>query len=209
MLNMPTGDWQLSACSMELPRILNLGSGKKYVPGAVNIDITPSTKPDIVHDLNGVPWPLPESHFREVQAFDVLEHLTNLIAVMEEIHRVCEDGALVRITTPHFSCANSYTDLTHRHHFGFFSLDHFTGQSSNDFYTRCRFQMVSRKMRFYPSLANKVVRKLAEWKPQTYERSWAWTFPAWFLYFELAVLKPNLPGVQAKSITSITQPALA
>jgi hypothetical protein len=183
-----------STHSTELPRVLNLGSGKKYVPGAVNVDVTPATNPDIVHDLNRVPWPFPDSHFREIQAFDVLEHLSDLVAVMEEIHRVCEEGALVRITTPHFSCANSYTDLTHRHHFGFFSLDHFTGVSSNDFYTSRRFRMVSRRMVFHPSLINKVVWRLAERNPQAYERSWAWAFPAWFLYFELAVSKPLADG---------------
>jgi len=181
----------------ELPRILNLGCGKKYINGAVNVDVTPATRPDVVHNLNRVPWPFPDSHFRQVQAYDVLEHLTDLLAVMEEIHRVCEDGAIVHITTPHFSSANSYTDLTHRHHFGFFSLDHFTGESHNDFYTPCRFRMVARRMIFHPSLVNKMVWRLAERNPQVYERSWAWAFPAWFLYFELEVSKPNLQGLRS------------
>ena len=96
--------------------ILNLGCGKKYVPGAVNVDVTSVTNPDVVHDLNQFPWPFPDNCFREVQAFDVLEHLTDLLRVMGEIHRVCQNDAVVHITTPHFSCANSYTDLTHRHH---------------------------------------------------------------------------------------------
>lgn len=177
------------AAATEFARVLNLGSGNKYMAGAVNIDITPATNPDLVHNLNCLPWPLPDSHFREVHAFDVLEHLTDLVAVMEEIHRVCEDGALVRITTPHFSSANSYTDLTHRHHFGYFSLDHFTGESHNDFYTDRRFHMVSRNLIFRPSLVNKIVWRMAQRRPEVYERSWAWAFPAWFLYFELAVVK--------------------
>ncbi len=172
-----------------LPRLLNLGSGKKYVQGATNVDITVATNPDVVHDLNCIPWPFPDSHFTEVLAHDVLEHLTDLVAVMEEIHRVCEDGAVVRITTPHFSSSNSYTDLTHRHHFGYFSLDHFTGESCNDFYTDRRFRMNTRKIIFHSSLMNKLVWRLAERRPDAYERSWAWALPAWFLYFELAVVK--------------------
>jgi SAM-dependent methyltransferase len=184
-----TGESQLAASSTDMARVLNLGSGKKYIPGVVNVDVTPATKPDVVHDLNRVPWPFSDSYFREVQALDVLEHLSDLIAVMEEIHRICEDGAIIRVTTPHFSSANSYTDLTHRHHFGFFSLDHFTGASSNDFYTGCRFRMISRKILFHPSLVNKLVWRLASRNPELYERSWAWAFPAWFLYFELAVSK--------------------
>ena len=37
----------------------------------------------------------------------------------------------------------------------------------------------------------KVVRQLARWFPAEYERRWAWIFPAWFLYFELIVIKPE------------------
>ena len=184
----------------EIPHCLNLGCGKKYVPGALNVDVTPATNPDVLHDLNQCPWPFPDSHFREVQAFDVLEHLGDLIAVMEEIHRICENGALVRITTPHFSCANSYTDLTHRHHFGFFSLDHFTGDSSNDFYTSSRFRMRSRKLIFQPSFLNKFVWRLAERNPRKYEQSWTWAFPAWYLSFELSVLKDGAQQTKPSSV---------
>ena len=40
-------------------RVLNLGSGKDLsISGAVTIDKNPCTSPQIVHDLNKVPWPL-------------------------------------------------------------------------------------------------------------------------------------------------------
>src|SRR5689334_4086032 len=87
-------------------KILNLGCGHKRLAEAVNLDLRPSTTADIVHDLNSVPWPLPDSQFEAVIMQDSLEHLTDIVAVMEEIHRVCLNGALVRITTPHFSSSN-------------------------------------------------------------------------------------------------------
>ena len=46
--------------------VLNLGSGKKPRPGAVNVDVTARTQPDLIHDLDETPWPLPDSHFTEV-----------------------------------------------------------------------------------------------------------------------------------------------
>jgi SAM-dependent methyltransferase len=168
---------------------LNLGCGLKRAPGAVNLDITPETNPDITHDLNHLPWPFPDNHFREVLAYDVIEHLDDFIAVMEEIHRVCRDQAVVRLTVPHFSCANAYTDPTHRRAFGYFSMDYVTGEHELQFYTRARFRKLSGRMMFYPSLLNKLVWRLANRYPAAYERRWTWMFPAWYLYFELEVRK--------------------
>lgn len=38
------------------------------------LDIDPSTKPDVVHDLNVLPYPFPDNHFDEIHAYEVLEH---------------------------------------------------------------------------------------------------------------------------------------
>jgi SAM-dependent methyltransferase len=168
---------------------LNLGCGLKHDPEAVNLDVTPATNPDVVHDLNSIPWPLPDDQFGEVLAYDVVEHLDQSIAVLGEIHRVCRDQAIVRITVPHFSCANAFTDPTHRHYFGYFSLDFVTGDNELQYYTQARYKKLTSRLVFYPSLLNKIVWRLANRFPAAYERRWAWIFPAWYLYFELQVQK--------------------
>lgn len=38
------------------------------------LDIDPSTKPDIVHDLNVLPYPFADNQFDEIHAYEVLEH---------------------------------------------------------------------------------------------------------------------------------------
>jgi hypothetical protein len=169
--------------------ILNLGAGQKRRSDAVNVDLVASTNPELVWDLNQQPWPLPSNHFREVLAADVIEHLDNIISVMEEIHRVCIGGAIVRISLPHFSCANAFRDPTHRHYFSLLSFHYFTGENQWEFYTGCRFKTVSSHLYFYPSLINKLVWRLANRFPEAYERRWAWIFPAWFLSFDLEVVK--------------------
>jgi SAM-dependent methyltransferase len=143
----------------------------------------------VVHDLNVRPWPFPDDRFSEVAMYDVIEHLDNLLVVIEELHRVCRDGALIKITTPHFSSANSFTDPTHRHHFGWHSLDYFTGEHEHSYYTAVRFRTKVRTLVFHHSLLTKITRRLANRWPAAYERRWAWMFPAWFLYFELVVVK--------------------
>jgi SAM-dependent methyltransferase len=170
-------------------KILHLGAGEKYDPLCVNLDLVASTKPDIVHNLDVFPWPLPEDHFEEVRAYDVLEHLDNLIRVMEEIHRVCRANAMVKITLPHFSSANAYTDITHRHYFSARSFNYFTGDNEFGFYTDKKYRKLSAEIIFYPSLSNKLVHRLAKRWPEAYEQRWAWIFPAWFLSFHLQVIK--------------------
>ncbi len=169
--------------------VLNLGCGRKHVAGAVNLDVTPDTGPDLLHDLNQRPWPLPSDHFREVLAYDVIEHLEDVMRTFEEIHRVCRDGAVVRVAVPHFSSGNAYNDPTHRRFFGYHTLDCFTEGHEHSFYTRARFRYRHRQIIFWPTLLNKAVWRLANRHPMWYELRWAWVFPALFVSLELEVVK--------------------
>jgi len=170
--------------------VLNLGCGEKLMSGAVNVDVNPRVKPDIVHDLNVLPWPLPDSQFETVLMMDSIEHLKDVVATMEELHRVCKHGARVKIVTPHYSCVNSFTDPTHLHHLGYFSFHFFTEQRGCFVsLSEKRFRHRDIRIVFHPTLSSKVVRRLANRFPEAYERRWAWLFPAWFLSFELEVVK--------------------
>lgn len=175
--------------SLDGREILHLGSGEKYDPLAVNVDLVAATRPDIVHDLDVRPWPLPDNRFSEVRAYDVIEHLDDVVATMEEIHRVCGNGAVVKITVPHFSCCNAFTDITHRHYFSSRSFDYFTGDNEFGFYSECRFRKARADIIFSRSQLNRLVRRVARRYAAAYESRWAWMFPAWFLYFELIVIK--------------------
>jgi SAM-dependent methyltransferase len=183
---------QVTSCVLAGKKKLRLGSGHKKAADAVNVDIVRSTGPDICHDLNCLPWPLPDDWFEECQAYDAIEHLNDIVTVMAEIHRVCQDGAIVRITVPHFSCSNAFTDPTHRHYFSWFSLHYFTGEHEFSFYTESHFRHRHSRIVFAPTLLNKLVHRLANRYAAEYERRWAWMFPAWFLYFELEVVKDQL-----------------
>ena len=107
-------------------RTLNLGSGPRRIEGAVNLDVTSDTGPDVVHDLDEYPWPFDDDQFDTVVASDVIEHLDDIAAAMGELHRICARGAIVHINVPHFSSDGAYTDPTHRHYFGAFTFDYFS-----------------------------------------------------------------------------------
>ena len=169
--------------------VLNLGCGRKPLPGAVNVDISSDVGADVVHNLARMPWPLPSDAFAEVHAYDVIEHLEDVVGAMEEIHRVCRQGAKVMITVPHFSSANAFTDPTHRHQFSVFTFDYFQHGHELAFYSGARFRRTRSQIVFAPTMVNKIVHRLANRQPRRYEQRWAWMFPAWFLSIELEAVK--------------------
>jgi SAM-dependent methyltransferase len=171
----------------ELPRKVNLGCGRDLRPGFLNVDLR--GEPDVVCDFDKRPWPLPAAAFDHAVALDVIEHVADLTFFMEELHRILAPGGTAEITTPHFSCANSFIDPTHRHHLSYFSLDYFTDASKYSFYSSARFELVERILVFRPRLPDRWIGRLARRWPDVYEQRWAWMFPAWFLIFRLRAVK--------------------
>ncbi len=94
---------------------LNLGCGKNKLPGYVNVDKFGS--PDVLHDLETVPWPWETSSVGEVVLHHVLEHLgvtpDRFFGVMKELYRVSAPGALIFIKVPHPRCDDFINDPTH------------------------------------------------------------------------------------------------
>jgi len=94
-------------------RIVDLGCGLNKQPGAWGIDLC-GDQADQKFDLEKFPWPLPDSQFIVVYAFQVLEHLEDRVRTMEEIYRVCRHGAMVYITVPDGFCPGYVQDPTHK-----------------------------------------------------------------------------------------------
>lgn len=171
--------------------ILAVGCGKRESePGVVRLDISPNVNPDIVWDLNQYPYPLSSSSFSEIECFDVIEHLENIPKTLEEFGRLLKPNGVLKITTPHFSCANSFIDPTHRWHLSYFSFDYFSKEHALAYYSDVTYEIVCRHIQFQGGRFNRsIVSRFANKFPSTYEQRWAWIFPAWYLYFELEVIK--------------------
>ena len=104
--------------------VLQVGCGSRKIRGAVTLDINPRVAPDVVWDLNEFPYPFPDSSFETVVCEHVIEHLREVISVMEELHRITKPGGRVWIRVPHFSSLNFNTDPTHVHAFSSRSFDY-------------------------------------------------------------------------------------
>lgn len=188
-------------------KILDLGCGdrKKHIPNAIVIGIDKFKLPgvDIVHDLNKFPYPFSDNEFDEIICDDVLEHLEDLIKVMEELWRITKPRGVIKISVPHFSSDNYFTDITHKHPFSSRSFDFFDPRYSermHPFYTHAKFRVIKKIIGFseilpsgrkHPPNLYKLlgIQWLANKFPRIYEKFFAFILPATELYFELEVIK--------------------
>ena len=96
---------------------LNLGCGFDKKTGWINVDKSPLSKPDQIVDLEQIPWPWSNSSISEIQLCHVLEHLgestDGYLAIIGEIWRICQPGALIRIVVPHPRHDHYLNDPTH------------------------------------------------------------------------------------------------
>ena len=174
-------------------RVLDLACGPNKTPGSVGVDSNRRVNPDVVHDLDTFPYPFKDDSFDRIVCYNGIEHLADPLAVLRELARIGVDGALVEMSTPHFTSPDAYTDPTHRHALTSRSFDYLiTGtQLAQLDYDDAHFEKVSVKIDFIglPRILRGFVSRLANRDLLTYERRWAYIFPAHQLHFVLRVKK--------------------
>ena len=141
-------------------RILNIGCGLHKIPGAVNVDSQASVNPDCLFDLESCgimrpiyilapgdnplgpakeveigrePYQLPfsDDEFDVVLASHVLEHIKNILPLMQELHRVAKPGARMHIRVPYGSHSIAFEDPTHVRQFFPKSFEYFGQMAYN------------------------------------------------------------------------------
>lgn len=123
------------------PRTLDVGCGINKYPGAIGIDSNPVSRADVIVNLEKFPWPFANGSFENVRAIHVIEHLADVVAAMEEFHRLLRPGGVLRIETPHYTDYSSFCDPTHKQHLNSFSFRYF-GEKHGGFgyYSQARFR---------------------------------------------------------------------
>ncbi len=126
-LNSAVARWhaQKDLPRLSLPARINLGSGKDYRQGFLNIDIDPSVPADLRLDL-GVKQVLPAriasgfgafelmpDSIDEILAFDVIEHVADLVMLMTQCLALLREGGRMVITVPYDLSCGAWQDPTH------------------------------------------------------------------------------------------------
>jgi len=142
---------RLDEWMMVKPLNLNLGCGNKKLAGYCNIDISPKSKADVVYDLSKS-IPFPQSSVDKILCAHFIEHLEDTIHIMNEIWRVCKDGAIVEIIVPHQSSRMAFADPTHKRIFNEESFGYFCSNGEHywihEIYgIKCNFNLESQKVK--------------------------------------------------------------
>ncbi len=108
------------------PTRMNLGSGKDYKPGWLNVDILARAQPDLVLDL-GQPQQFPlqaagcqggeillaPGSLEQVYANNVLEHVPDLPQLMTNVLALLKEGGEFEIEVPYEKALTAWQDPTH------------------------------------------------------------------------------------------------
>jgi len=134
--------------------ILELGSGNKKNPERINIDILDIPETDIICDLEKGLKFIPSNSIDEIHASSILEHISNLSFLMEEIHRILKPNGTLYVFVPHFSNPYFYSDPTHKRFFGLYTFSYFSKshypyrRKVPKFYYSCNFRIESQELIF-------------------------------------------------------------
>ena len=96
---------------------LNLGCGSNLKKDYINLDKFDYYKPDIVHDLETIPYPFENDSVEKILMSHVLEHIgqdPNIFNnIIKELYRICKNKAIIDIRVPHPRHDDFISDPTH------------------------------------------------------------------------------------------------
>jgi len=129
-----------------------LGCGAEFRTGWVHVDRCVGAQVDVVHDLDSLPWPFADHVATRIEAIDVLEHLTDTVAFMNECWRILHPDGTLFVQAVGWQSENLWRDPTHKRGFHPDTFRYFDPsspwhQAYGRFYTPYRWQVMSVGMR--------------------------------------------------------------
>jgi ubiquinone/menaquinone biosynthesis C-methylase UbiE len=97
------------------PIKLDIACGQNKHPGFQGVDIASAPGVDTVWDLEKFPWtPFEDNSVEEVHCAHYIEHTLDWMKFMDEVWRICQDGAKVTFIAPYFTSIRAWQDPTHQ-----------------------------------------------------------------------------------------------
>ncbi len=174
---------------------LHLWCGYDLKPGYINQDIVALEGVDMVFNLDIFPYPFDDNTFDEIYSAHVLEHVTDLGKVMEELTRICKPWAEIKTIVPYFTNPWTRADYTHKRWFTTASFDYFRPEF---FYNhnakirvrKYRIHFFRNRKQFMTSTWNNIIPDFfINLAPKVFERFFAYMFPCAEIHYLLTVEK--------------------
>jgi len=100
-------------------KILTLADIPPVFTNLVTLDLFPEHKPDVVHDLNVLPYPFEDEEFDEIHAYEVLEHCGKqgdfkfFFDQFAELHRILKPKGYILGSVPCWDSEWAWADPGH------------------------------------------------------------------------------------------------
>jgi len=107
---------------------LDIGCGKNKQKNYIGIDIGPNSDADCILDIEKERLPFDDESVDGIYTSHTLEHISDIIYVMNEFWRVLKWGSLLQIHVPHMRCDLAWQDPTHVRYFNEQSWKFFCGE---------------------------------------------------------------------------------
>jgi len=133
--------------------LLDVGCGNKPTTKdgfiTIGLDFKTMTKAAVVGNIEHQ-LPFASNVFDEIYCYNILEHVHNIIQLLEELYRVGKPGAIIKILSPHFGGMDAHQDITHVRGFGSRAFYPFIGKNPElSHYEKCQFKQLKRKIIFW------------------------------------------------------------
>ena len=89
---------------------IDLGCGNSKKNGFIGVDCLSLPNVDIIHNLNQFPYPFKSDEIDEIWMDQCLEHVEHPTMVVDEIYRICKNGAKITIGVPFFRSVYAFID---------------------------------------------------------------------------------------------------
>jgi predicted SAM-dependent methyltransferase len=107
---------------------VDLCCGSNKPEGFIGVDTVKCSGVDIVANLNKR-FPFKNNYVDLLRAHDAIEHLPDKIHTMNEIWRICKNGAIVDIQVPSTDGRGAFQDPTHISYWNINSFFYYTSNS--------------------------------------------------------------------------------
>jgi SAM-dependent methyltransferase len=105
-------------CGSSMDKRLSMDGSKEFI-NPVRLDYNADHKPDVVWDLNVMPYPFADNEFDEIHAYEVLEHCGTqgdykfFFAQFTELHRILKPNGHLMATCPSRHSPWAWGDPSH------------------------------------------------------------------------------------------------
>ena len=143
-------------------KVLDIGCGSNKVPGATGFDKRSCKDVDVICDFE-YGLPIKDSRIAVVYLRHVIEHVGDLVHLMEELYRVCKKDAMVYIEAPYYSSRGAFRDPTHLHFISEDTFQYFEYPADYEVKTNFKIESIRygyrRPFKYFPEYIRKRFRR--------------------------------------------------